>query len=90
MREGQQARAADEHRQLIPLPGRVEKAPCVEEMNRWTKAAGVPGAEPWQQKDPPEVHRSPRSSLVQALMSTFVRNLPHAEEAAARKEQKEQ
>lgn len=31
-REGQQARAIDEHRQLIPLAGRVEKTPCVEEM----------------------------------------------------------
>ena len=32
LREGQQARAADEHRRLTPLPGRVEKAPWVEEM----------------------------------------------------------
>ena len=33
-------------------------------MLRWTKAAGVPGAEHWEQKDPPEVHRSPLSSPV--------------------------
>lgn len=32
LREGQQARAIDEHRQLIPLAGRVEKTPGIEEM----------------------------------------------------------
>lgn len=33
-------------------------------MLRWAKASGVPGAEHWEQKDPPEVRGSPLCSPV--------------------------
>lgn len=93
LREGEQARAADEHRQLIPPPGRIEKAPWIEEITldaegdqgSWGSRGRALGTE-----GPSRGPQKPPLQLVQALMGSFVRNLPHAEEAATQKEQKEQ